>query len=138
MICPVQSIVVATGGLAFMPNIPGVELPGVVTSDEALVLPEKPRRIIVVGGGYIAVEFAGFFHGYGSDTTLMFRADLPLRGFEGSCRQFLSDRLTANGIKVKSGLNPDEIKIGADGKTLVVHTKEGPVLEADVVMFATG
>jgi len=133
-----KNIVVATGGRAFKPNIPGVDLPGVVTSDEALVLPEKPKRIIVVGGGYIAVEFAGFFNGYGSDTTLMFRADLPLRGFDGSCRQFLADRLTANGIKVKSGLNPSEIKMGADGKTLEVHTKEGPVLEADVVMFATG
>ncbi|CAJ1371988.1 unnamed protein product [Effrenium voratum] len=75
-------ICVATGGRATRLPIPGKNLPGVLTSDEALALPKRPDKLVIIGGGYIAVEFAGYFHGYGTEVHLVFRQDKPLRGFD--------------------------------------------------------
>lgn len=86
-------ICVATGSRATKLAILGVDLPGVVTSDEALALPKLPEKLVVVGGGYIAVEFAGYFHGYGTEVHLVYRADLPLRGFDKDVREHLAETL---------------------------------------------
>jgi len=130
-------ICVATGGRATRLPIPGCDLPGVVTSDEALALPKLPKKMVVVGGGYIAVEFAGYFHGYGSEVHLVFRQDLPLRGFDEDVRAHLKDILVAKGIHVHSGESPLAIEEAGDGK-LVFKTDKGSELTVDSVMFATG
>jgi len=130
-------ICVATGGRATVLPIPGCDLPGVVTSDEALALPKKPKKLVVLGGGYIAVEFAGYFHGYGTEVHLVFRGDKPLRGFDEDVRDHLKDILIAKGIHVHSGENPLSIEEAGDGK-LRFKTDKGTELEVDNVMFATG
>ncbi|CAE7236755.1 ANKRD50 [Symbiodinium natans] len=85
----------------------------VLTSDEALALPKKPDKLVVIGGGYIAVEFAGYFHGYGTEVHLVFRQDLPLRGFDEDIREHLLELTKAKGIHVHSGENPLSIEAGS-------------------------
>lgn len=130
-------ICVATGSRAVLLDVPGVNLPGVLTSDEALALREKPKDIVIVGSGYIAVEFACFFHGYGSEVHLVFRADDPLRGFDEDVRTHLHELLKARGIHIYSGHSPASIKEGGNGK-LILQTSKGKSITADNVMFATG
>jgi len=130
-------ICVATGGRATVLPIPGCDLPGVVTSDEALALPQQPKKLVVLGGGYIAVEFAGYFHGYGTEVHLVFRGDMPLRGFDDDVRSHLLELLAARGIHVHAGENPLAIEEAADGK-LLFKTDKGTELVVDNVMFATG
>lgn len=132
-----KSICVATGGRATVLDIPGKDLPGVLTSDEALALPKKPEKIIVVGGGYIAVEFAGFFHGYGSEVHLVYRADLPLRGFDEDVRSHLAEILVNKGIHVHAGESPASIEDIGGGK-LRFKTDKGTEIDVDNVMFAAG
>eukprot|EP00971_Amphidinium_carterae_P148149 2936220-Amphidinium_carterae.1 len=91
-------ICVATGSAATIPDLPGIRLPGVVTSDEALVLRQRPRRLIVVGGGYIALEFAGFFRAFGTKVHLVVRKDLPLEGFDNDVRLHMTSMLEARGM----------------------------------------
>lgn len=124
----------ATGGTALKPAIPGAELG--FTSDEALVLDTIPSRIVIVGGGYIALEFAGIFKGLGSDVTLMFRQDLPLRGFDEDLRKTIHENLELRGITVHQNCSPLEIIREEDG-TLITKTILGNI-ESDAVMFATG
>jgi len=130
-------ICVATGGRAFKLPIPGSDLPGVLTSDEALALPKQPKKLVVVGGGYIAVEFAGYFHGYGTEVHLIFRGDLPLRGFDEDVRSHLAGLLKEKGIHVHSGENPLSIEEAGDGQ-LKLTTDKGSELVVDNIMFATG
>lgn len=130
-------ICVATGGRATVLPIPGCDLPGVITSDEALALPQQPKKMVVIGGGYIAVEFAGYFHGYGTEVHLVFRQDLPLRGFDEDVRSHLKDLLIAKGIHVHSGESPLSIEEAPNGK-LMFRTDKGTEIEVDNVMFATG
>jgi len=130
-------ICVATGSRAVKLPVPGCDLPGVVTSDEALTLPALPKKLVVVGGGYIAVEFAGYFHGYGTEVHLVFRADLPLRGFDEDVRKHLMEVLKAKGIHVHTGENPASIE-EAEGGKLRFKTDKGTAIEVDNVMFATG
>mmetsp|Transcript_6161 Transcript_6161/g.14306 ORF Transcript_6161/g.14306 Transcript_6161/m.14306 type:complete len:577 (+) Transcript_6161:59-1789(+) len=130
-------ICIATGGRAVKLPIPGADLPAVVTSDEALALPKQPKKLVVVGGGYIAVEFAGYFHGYGTEVHLVFRQPLPLRGFDEDVREHLSELLKAKGIHVHSGESPSSIE-EADNGQVVFKTDKGTELLVDNVMFATG
>jgi len=130
-------ICVATGGRATKLPMPGADLPGVITSDEALALPKQPKKLVVVGGGYIAVEFAGYFHGYGTEVHIVYRADTPLRGFDEDVREHLGDILKAKGIHVHSGENPVSIE-EAEGGQLKFKTDKGTELLVDNVMFATG
>jgi glutathione reductase (NADPH) len=130
-------ICVATGGRATVLDIPGNKLPGVLTSDEALTLPKKPEKIVIIGGGYIAVEFAGFFHGYGSEVHLVYRADLPLRGFDEDVRAHLGELLVNKGIHVHAGESPASISEAPGGK-LLFKTDKGTEIEVDNVMFASG
>jgi len=129
-------ICVATGSRATKLDIPGADLPGVLTSDEALDLPEQPKKMLIVGGGYIAVEFAGYFHGYGTEVHLAYRADKPLRGFDGDVQDHVAYCLEQKGINLEAGETPAKIET-ADGG-LLVTMKSGKTMVVDKVMFATG
>jgi len=129
-------ICVATGSRATKLDIPGADLPGVLTSDEALDLPEQPKKILILGGGYIAVEFAGYFHGYGTEVHLMYRANLPFRGFDEDVREHITGCLEQKGINLHAEDSP--VKIEKSDGGLLVTMKSGKTLEVDKVMFATG
>jgi glutathione reductase (NADPH) len=128
-------ILVATGGRPFKPaEIPGIE--HAITSEEAFHLPQLPKRVLVAGGGYIAVEFAGIFAGLGVDTTLVYRGANILRGFDDDVRTHLTEEMKKRGIKVVLGTQHDRIEKTPTG--LVNHLTNGHAIETDVVMFATG
>ncbi|MGE9765179.1 glutathione-disulfide reductase [Pseudomonas sp. PDM20] len=130
-----KHILIATGGWPQVPDIPGKE--HAITSNEAFFLESLPRRVLVVGGGYIAVEFAGIFHGLGAQTSLLYRKDLFLRGFDRSVREHLRDELTRKGLDLQFNSDIARIDKQADG-TLAATLKDGRVLEADCVFYATG
>jgi glutathione reductase (NADPH) len=130
-----KTILVATGG---HPNIDR-KLPGgehVITSNEVFHLKELPRRIVIAGGGYIAVEFASIFNGLGSDVTLIYRGDKILRGFDEDLRDGLVAAMTARGIRVINGQVFTKIEKTDAG--LVGTITGGEKLEADQIMFAIG
>ena len=135
-----KHILVATGGHAVKLNIPGAEY--AITSDEALVLDKVAKEsIVIVGGGYIAVEFAGIFKGLGAQVHLMYRADFPLRGFDNECRTVVAENLQRRGVQTYSGCNPERIEPLSDGSyALHYRTMSGDVetIVAGTVMFATG
>ena len=130
-----KHILIATGGWPQIPDIPGHE--HAIGSNEAFFLKELPKRVLVVGGGYIAVEFAGIFHGLGAETTLLYRGDLFLRGFDGAVRRHLQEELTKHGLDLQFNADIARIDKQADG-SLKVTLKDGRVLEADCVFYATG
>jgi glutathione reductase (NADPH) len=130
-----RHILVATGG---RPNIPA-DLPGVehgITSNEVFDLTTFPKRIVIAGGGYIAVEFAGLFAGLGSEVTLIYRGANILRGFDDDVRERLRTAYEQRGIRFVFNDVFSRIEKTADG--LVAHTKGGEALAADQVMFAIG
>jgi glutathione reductase (NADPH) len=127
-------ILVATGGWPFVPEIPGREL--AITSNEAFFLPALPRRAVVVGGGYIAVEFAGILHGLGAEVTQIYRGDLFLRGFDTETCQFLAGQMTHKGLQLK--FNSDVTQIAHVGRELQVTLSDGSSLDCDTVLYATG
>jgi len=130
-----DKILIATGGRPYRPDdMPGVELG--ITSEEAFHLPELPKRIVIAGGGYIAVEFAGIFNGLGVDTTLVYRGANILRGFDDDVRAHVTEEMKKRGIKVLLGCQGKSLERTANG--LVGHMSTGSDIEADVVMFATG
>jgi glutathione reductase (NADPH) len=129
-----ETILVATGGWPVVPKFPGSE--HAITSNEAFYLPDLPPRIVVVGGGYISVEFAGIFHGYGAQVTQLYRRDLFLRGFDIDVRRTLADEMTKKGIDLRFNANPASIE--KSGDAFVVTLEDGTSLEADCVMYATG
>ncbi|MBN1204318.1 MAG: glutathione-disulfide reductase [Myxococcaceae bacterium] len=128
-------ILVATGSHPFLPEMPGIEY--AITSDGALSLKELPRRVIIVGGGYIAVEFAGIFNALGVQVTLLIRGDTVLRGFDDDVRSFLTQEMRKKGIDIRSEVFVRDIEKRADG-TRSVLSKMGDTLEAEAVLFATG
>jgi glutathione reductase (NADPH) len=126
-------ILIATGGWPVKPDIPGVEL--AFTSNEAFHLPELPRRVVVVGGGYIAVEFASIFNGLGVDTTLVYRGERLLRVFDADLGRFLGEQMALKGVRIIYGRNVAKI----DGAAVLRSTlTDGATLESEGVMFATG
>ncbi|MDF3936186.1 glutathione-disulfide reductase [Pseudomonas citronellolis] len=129
------NILVATGGWPQVPDIPGKE--HAITSQEAFFLERLPRRVLVVGGGYIAVEFASIFLGLGAQTTLLYRRDLFLRGFDRSVREHLRDELAKKGMDLQFNADIARIDKQADG-SLLATLKDGRVLETDSVFYATG
>lgn len=130
-----ERILVATGGTPRMPDdVPGVE--HAISSNEAFHLEEMPKRVIVSGGGYIAVEFACIFHGLGAETHLIYRGDQILRGFDNEVRQFLFDEMSKKGMNIILNDVIDEIDKQADG--LHIHTKAGKNLVVDQAMMAIG
>ncbi len=130
-----ETIIIATGGWPFVPTFSGSE--HAITSNEAFYLDEFPKRVLVVGGGYIAVEFAGIFNGLGAETSLYYRRDLILRGFDQEIRQFVSDSLTDRGIQMTMNAEIERIEKLEDG-TLRTHCTNGNIVDFDCVMYATG
>jgi glutathione reductase (NADPH) len=132
-----DKILIATGGRPEVPPIPGHEF--AITSNEAFHLPDPlPRRITIVGGGYIAVEFAGIFHGLGCEVDIVIRRDRVLRGFDEECRTFVHDSLKASGIRIRSETEIQRIQ-ATDGKApYKLQTPLGGMFETDLVMYATG
>ena len=130
-----QHILIATGGWPQIPDVPGRE--HAITSNEAFFLEQLPKRVIVVGGGYIAVEFAGIFHGLGAKTSLVYRRELFLRGFDGAVRKHLSEELTKRGMDLQFNADIARIDKQPDG-SLKATLKDGRVLEADCIFYATG
>lgn len=130
-----ERILIATGGWPQIPDIPGRE--HAISSNEAFFLKALPKRVLVVGGGYIAVEFASIFHGLGAQTSLLYRGDLFLRGFDGAVREHLRDELNKKGLDLQFNADIASIARNADG-SLAATLKDGRVLEADCVFYATG
>lgn len=129
-----ERILIATGGWPSVPDIPGKE--HIISSNEAFFLDSLPEKIVIVGGGYIAVEFAGIFHGMGVDTTLLYRGPLFLRGFDQDVRQALADEMQKKGIKITFNSNIAAIKKSDNG--LIATLEDGEKLEAGQIMYATG
>lgn len=127
-------ILVATGGWPHVPDIPGREL--VVDSNQVFHLEHWPRRVVIVGGGYIAVEFAGIFNGLGVETHLVYRRSLFLRGFDRDIRQELADQMRAQGVYLHFDTNVTAITESGEGLSATLD--DGGSLEVDTVMYATG
>ncbi|MFC7735237.1 glutathione-disulfide reductase [Roseomonas sp. GCM10028921] len=127
-------IVIAVGGTPVRPEIPGADL--ALISDDLFTLKERPRRVLIVGGGYIGCEFSALLHGLGSEVTLAFRQSLPLRGFDHEIREMAAESLAADGITVLPGETP--VAITLEGETRVTRFASGRVVESDIVLFATG
>ena len=130
-----EHILIATGCEPQLPDIPGIE--HAISSDQAFHLPQLPRRVIVAGGGYIATEFAGVFHGLGAQVSQLYRGDLFLRGFDDSVRRHLREQLMLKGLDLQFNVEIVRIDRRPDS-TLAVQLKDGRVLDADCVLFATG
>ena len=129
-----ERIVIAVGGHPLRPDMPGCEL-GIV-SDDAFFLPALPKHVMLVGAGYIAVEFAGIFAGLGAQVELVCRPPLPLRGFDHDMREALADALKAQGVILHCGTSPAKVEQDADGYT--VHLQDGTVRRTDLVFWAVG
>ena len=127
-------ILIATGGWPVVPRVPGAE--HAVTSNEAFFLDSLPARVIIVGGGYIAVEFAGIFHGLGAETIQLYRGPLFLRGFDDDVRSTLAAEMKKKGVDVRFDSNVTKIE-KADG-ALSVTLEDGSAVETNLVMYATG
>ncbi len=127
-------LLVATGGRAVKPAIPGAELG--ITSDQAFHLEALPRRAVLVGGGYIAVEFAAIFNGLGVATTLVHRGAQLLRGFDEDLGKVLAEELALHGITLIFNETPGGLERNSDG--LQVRLGSGRSIDTDLVMFATG
>jgi glutathione reductase (NADPH) len=128
------NILIGTGGWPTVPKIPGGEL--AITSNEAFFLENLPKRIVIIGGGYIAVEFAGIFHGLGTQVTQLYRGPMFLRGFDDDIRAFIATEMRRKGINLRLECNATQIT--KEGDTYAVTLTSGDILEADCIMFATG
>ena len=127
-------ILAATGAAPARPNLPGAEL--CALSDDMFHLPALPRRAAVLGGGYIALEFAGILSGLGVETTLCYRADLPLRGFDDDLRAHLAAEIAARGVRIRAGVAPTAFE-KHDG-ALRIHFADGETLASDLALLALG
>ncbi|MEB0040659.1 MULTISPECIES: glutathione-disulfide reductase [unclassified Pseudomonas] len=130
-----EHILIATGGWPQVPEFPGSDL--AITSQDAFFLNKLPKRIMVVGGGYIAVEFASIFNGLGADVTQLYRGELFLRGFDDAVRVHLKQELVKRGIDLQFNSDIERIDKNDDGSLHVV-LKDGRLLTTDCVFYATG
>jgi glutathione reductase (NADPH) len=128
-------ILVATGGWPTVPKVPGAELS--ITSNEAFFLDRMPERIVIVGGGYIGLEFAGIFHGLGAQVTVIHRGELFLRGFDDDLRVKLAAEMRKRGIDLRFETTVTRID-RTDSADVRVTLSQGPAVEANFIMFATG
>ena len=129
-----KTVLIATGGHPMKPDIPGAE--HAITSNEAFQLEELPASILIVGGGYIAVEFAGIFDGLGVETTLVYRGEKILRGFDEDLRDGLMAEMFKREIDLR--VNAEIVSIEKNWSDYTVTLKDGSTLEVECVMFATG
>ena len=129
-----ERVLIATGGWPEVPTFPGQE--HVISSNEALDLPAFPERVVIAGGGYIAVEFASIFRQLGAEVTILIRADHLLRGFDHDLRLHLEEEMQRSGITIHTGCKVTEVRRAGDA--YAVGTTDGVMLDADAVLFATG
>lgn len=132
--CTAANVLIATGSRPWMPQFPGAA--HAIISDDAFYLPRFPKRALVVGGGYIAVEFAGIFAGLGAETRLLYRGPLFLRGFDEGVRAFVAEELAKKGVALQFDAQVAGINLAGDER--VVKLADGSELRADLVLFATG
>ena len=144
-----ERILVATGGWPFVPEVEGRE--HIITSNEVFNLPELPKKMVIVGGGYIAVEFAGIMNGLGVQVTIIERNNKILKGFDEDIRNFLVDEMIKKGIQIKFYSRVERVeKVSSGYQVLIQDTIEddlemlageidsGTTIETDIVMYATG
>ncbi len=129
-----QTILIAVGGRPYMPEIKGVE--HAIMSDDAFLLDKLPEKAVIIGGGYIASEFAGIFAGLGVKTTQVYRGDKLLRGFDEEVRDFVTGQQELLGIDVKLGATPTEIKKSSGG--YIVSFDDGSKVGTECIFMATG
>ncbi|WP_022962614.1 glutathione-disulfide reductase [Halopseudomonas pelagia] len=130
-----ERILIATGGWPHIPDFPGNE--HVISSNEVFHLESLPKRTLVVGGGYIAIEFASIFHGMQREVSLLYRGEMFLRGFDSSLREHMAATIKQKGIDLRFNANVKDIQRQADG-SLQVNLTDGTALETDLVLYATG
>jgi glutathione reductase (NADPH) len=133
-----RHILVATGGTPFVPDIAGKE--HVLVSDAIFDLEPFPRRLVVVGGGYIASEFASIFNGLGAQVTQLYRGEQILRGFDDDVRQFVAAEMRKTGVDLRLSADVVSITKGAQGLDIEIKDSTGgsSALQADAVLYATG
>lgn len=129
-----NNILIAVGGWPELPKAPGIE--HAITSNEAFHLQALPRDIVVVGGGYIAVEFAGIFNGLGAKVTQLYRSEQILRGFDDDVRNFLAAEMAKKGIDIRT--KSDVARVDKTGDRITVTLLDGRTLECGAIMYATG
>ncbi len=129
-----KNILISVGGWPEMPDVLGVDL--AISSNEAFHLATLPRSVVVVGGGYIALEFAGIFNGLGAETHLLYRGEQILRGFDDDVRNFSASEIIKKGVKLRT--QADVVKIEAVEGRRRVTLKDGHTIVCDAVMYATG
>jgi glutathione reductase (NADPH) len=131
-------ILVATGGMPVRPTIAGAE--HLLISDQVFSMEQMPKRVVVVGGGYIGVEFAGIFHGFGAEVTLVHRGGELLRGFDIDVREHLHAEMQKKGIRILLNSEIKAVDVQDGVKRCHVHTRGGDVehVDADAVLFAIG
>lgn len=127
-------ILIATGGKPFLPEIPGIE--HALISDDLFFLERLPETVAVVGGGYIATEFASILHGLGVKVHQLYRRDLFLRGFDQDVRAFVAEQMGHQGVDLRFNTDVERIEAAGGGKRL--HLNDGSTLEVDQVFYATG
>jgi glutathione reductase (NADPH) len=132
--CSARNILIATGGTPSVPAFPGREF--VVTSDQMFDLEPFPKRLLVVGGGYIACEFASIFNGLGAKVTQLYRGEQILRGFDRDVRDFIAVEVRKTGIDLRLGT--DVRSVHRKARCLEVTLLDGSIVEADTVLYATG
>ena len=133
-----DKILVATGGWPVIPDIPGRE--NAITSNEFFHLPDMPGRIVIVGGGYIAVELAAILHGFGAKVTQLYRGELFLRGFDHDVRTHLAEEMRKKNVDLRFKTDVVAIEKSGDRANdgLTLELKDGGTIEADAVLYATG
>lgn len=127
-------ILIATGGWPYIPEFPGSDL--AISSNEVFDLDYFPERLVIVGGGYIAVEFAGIFNGLGAQVTQLYRGSLFLRGFDTDIRAHAAREISKSGVDLRFEVRVESISRGRDG--LDVELTDGTRITADAVLYATG
>ena len=129
-----EKILIATGGWPHIPDIPGKEL--VITSNEIFSLDKLPKAAVIVGGGYIAVEFAGILNGLGVETQLIYRGNHLLKGFDSDCREKVTEGMIKKGVKIQ--LETNVSSVSKQGQRLAVSLDNGEIITTDTVLYATG
>jgi glutathione reductase (NADPH) len=129
-----EHILVATGARPSLPDTPGIA--HALTSSDMFSLRALPKRVVIVGGGYIGVEFAGILHGMGAAVTQLYRGELFLRGFDDDVRSTLASEMRKRGVDLRFGT--DVTRIERAGSGLRVALTSGDTIEADAILFATG
>jgi len=129
-----EYILIATGGHPWLPDIPGIE--HAITSDQAFDLAELPKRLVIVGGGYVACEFAGIFNGLGAQVMQVYRGDAVLRGFDHDVRAAVGKEMRKKGVELL--LERQVQRLRKSSKGISVTLDDGKTLAADQVLYATG